>query len=126
MKETSSYKDLDIYKESLDLFYRVHIFSLGLPKNERFEMGSQLRRAADSVNTNIVEGYGRRRYKQDFVKFLVYSHSSALETKLYLEKVGHLYESLRPEADSLLEAYEALSIRIYKFLKYVDANWRVG
>jgi four helix bundle protein len=72
-----------------------------------------------------VEGYGRRKYKQDFVKFLIYSHSSALETKLYLEKVGHLYETLQDEAEALHNEYDLLSIRIHKFIKYVEANWRV-
>jgi len=40
----SSYKDLDIYKMSLSLFYEVHPMSLKLPK---YELGSQLRRSAD-------------------------------------------------------------------------------
>ncbi|MCX6171922.1 MAG: four helix bundle protein [Flavobacterium sp.] len=48
--------------------------SLLLPKYELYELGSQLRRSSDSIVTNIVEGYGRKRYKSDFIKFLVYSH----------------------------------------------------
>jgi four helix bundle protein len=69
-----SYKDLDIYNLSLTLFYKTHIVSLKLPKYELYELGSQVRRSSDSVATNIVEGYGRKRYKQDFIKFLTYSH----------------------------------------------------
>jgi four helix bundle protein len=38
------------------------------------------------VITNIVEGYGRRVYKNDFLKFLVYSHASDLETINHLDK----------------------------------------
>ncbi len=56
----SSYRDLDIYKISLELFYIVHPSSLKLPKYEMYELGSQLRRSSDSVVTNIVEGYGRK------------------------------------------------------------------
>ena len=70
----SSYRDLDIYKIGLELFYITHPASLKLPKYELYELGSQLRRSSDSVVTNIVEGYGRKRYKADFIKFLVYSH----------------------------------------------------
>jgi four helix bundle protein len=66
-----NYKDLDVYKISLDLFYIVHPSSLKLPKHELFELGSQIRRSSDSIVTNIVEGYCRRRYKADFIKFLV-------------------------------------------------------
>lgn len=61
----SDYTDLDVYKVSLELFFIVHPTSLKLPKYEMYELGSQLRRSADSVVTNIVEGYGRKRYKAD-------------------------------------------------------------
>lgn len=71
-----SYKDLDIYNISFELFIETHKASFLLPKYELYELGSQLRRSADSVNSNIVEGYGRKKYKQDFLKFLTHSHSS--------------------------------------------------
>jgi len=70
------YKDLEIYNLSLSLFFKTHAVSLKLPKYELYELGSQIRRSSDSVVTNSVEGYGRRRYKQDFIKFLTYSHAS--------------------------------------------------
>ena len=54
-----SYRNLDIYKISFDLFIKTHKISFLLPKYELYELGSQLRRSADSVITNIVEGYGR-------------------------------------------------------------------
>ncbi|MEB2785107.1 four helix bundle protein [Algoriphagus persicinus] len=66
----STYKDLDIYKISFNLFLKTHPFTLKLPKYELYELGSQLRRSSNSVNTNIVEGYGRRSYKID----VIYSH----------------------------------------------------
>ena len=75
-----SYKDLDIYTISLSLFYKTHVLSLKLPNYERYELGSQIRRSADSVVSNIVEGYGRKQYKADFIRFLTYSHASNLET----------------------------------------------
>lgn len=59
----NSYKDLDIYKISLNLFYEVHPATLLLQKYELYELGSQLRRSSDSVVSNIVEGYGRKRFK---------------------------------------------------------------
>jgi four helix bundle protein len=51
-----SYKDLERYNLSLSLFYKMHAVSLKLLKYELYELGSQIRRASDSVVTNIVEG----------------------------------------------------------------------
>ena len=66
-----SYRDLNIYKEARKLAIEIHKVSLNLPKFELYEEGSQIRRSSKAVSTTIVEGYGRRRYKADFIKFLV-------------------------------------------------------
>ena len=65
-----SYRNLDIYKISFDLFIKTHKTSFLLPKHELYELGSQLRRSADSVITNIVEGYGRSSYKKEHERFV--------------------------------------------------------
>jgi four helix bundle protein len=71
--------------------------TLTLPKFEQFEEAQQIRRSIKSVRSTIVEGYGRRYYKSDFVKFLIYAQASNLETIDHLEI---LYEtkSLKNEA----------------------------
>lgn len=56
-----------------------------LPKFERFEEGGQIRRSVKSVKSTIVEGYGRRRYKQEFIRFLIYAIASNDETIDHLE-----------------------------------------
>ena len=55
-----SYKDLDIYNEAFRLALAVHVMTQKLAKAEHYKLGSQVRRAAQSVRSNIVEGYGRR------------------------------------------------------------------
>lgn len=119
-----SYKDLDIYNLGLELFYLSHSYSLKLPKYEMYELGSQLRRASDSVATNIVEGYGRKRYKADFVKFLTYSWSSCLETVFHIEKINNLYPNVIPDDLGLIRRYNELSAKIFNFIKYVEENWK--
>lgn len=119
-----SYLDLEIYQEAQSLFFETHPFSLLLPKFELYELGSQLRRSSDSINSNIVEGYGRRRYKNDFIKFLVYSHSSNLECKNHLIKIKVLYPNLIEKADNLISSYDKLGIKIHRFIEFVEENWR--
>ena len=118
-----SYKDLDIYNLSLSLFYKIHGVSLKLPKYELYELGSQIRRSSDSVVTNIVEGYGRRRYKQDFIKFLTYSHASNLETLCHLEKLVVLYPDMVNEMVLLQKEYDQLGAKLFSFIRYVENNW---
>jgi len=84
---SSSYRDLEVYQIAHRLGIELHRFSLSLPKYESYEIGSQLRRASKSISANIVEGYGRRRYKADYVRFLVYAHSSCDETIEWVEYV---------------------------------------
>ena len=79
-----SYRDLEIYQKSMGLFFETHKMSLLHPKYELYELGNQIRRSSDSIVSNIVEGYGIKKYKSDFIKFLVYSHSINLETLNHL------------------------------------------
>ena len=81
-----SYRHLEIWKLARQVAIAVHRMTLqNLPKFEMYEEGSQIRRSAKSVAANIVEGYGWRRYKQEFIRFLVFAHASCDETIDHLE-----------------------------------------
>jgi len=52
---------LVVWQRADDLFIKLHLLSTkSFPAIERFELGSQLRRAAYSVAANIVEGCAKR------------------------------------------------------------------
>lgn len=119
----NSYRDLEIYKLAFDLAYKVHVTSLKLPKFELYEQGSQIRRSSKSVKDLIVEGFGRRHYKADYIKFLVYSHSSCDETTSQLEMLIKTYPEM-PEFQSLMDEYIILGKKIYNYFSYVESNWR--
>ena len=80
-----SYKKLEIWQLARELTIDIHKMTFLLPKFEQFEEAQQIRRSSKTVRSNIVEGYGRRRYKADFIKFLIYSLSSNDETIDHLE-----------------------------------------
>ena len=119
----NSYRDLEIYKLAFELAVRVHKATLELPKFEVFEQGSQIRRSSKSVKDQIAEGYGRRRYKAEYIKFLIYSHSSCDEALSQLKMLLVLYPEL-PEFSSLSKEYEILGRKINSYIEYVDNNWR--
>ena len=81
-----SYKTLEVWQLAKHVSVGVHKMTMDLlPKFEMYEAGSQIRRSSKSIRSNIVEGYGRRRYKHDFIRFLTYAHASCDETIDHLE-----------------------------------------
>jgi len=118
----SSYRDLEIYKIAFDLSIRVHRASLKLPAFELYEQGGQIRRSSKGVKDTIVEGYGRRRYKLEYVKFLTYSIASCDETTNHLLSIIELYPELTVFKDFLPE-YEKLGKMINSYLQYVESCW---
>ncbi len=119
----SSYRDLDIYKMTYDLAIKVHTMSLTHPKYELYEQGSQVRRSSKSIKDTIAEGYGRKRYKADFIRFLVYAQASCDETTSQLTMINEIYFIENP-IDELLKEYNALGSKINKFIQYVESSWR--
>jgi len=115
----SGYKDLKIYQKAYELARKVHVASLKLPNFELYEQGSQVRRSSKSIKDAIAEGYGRRRYHADYVKFLVYAQASNDECISQLEMISELYSELE-EFNRLIEEYHALGKMINKFLQSVE------
>ena len=81
-----SYKNLEIWQLARGLVIDIHKMTLRkLPKFEMYEEGQQIRKSIKTVKSTIAEGYGRRRYKQEFIKFLIYALLSNDETIDHLE-----------------------------------------
>lgn len=119
----TSYNDLDIYKKSFELAGLIHELSMKLPKTEQFELGSQIRRSAQSIRSNIIEGYGRKEYKAEFVRFLIISFASCLETNDHLVMLKRIYPTI-PEVTNLISQYQILGKMLNNYIKYVRKNWK--
>ena len=117
-----SYRELEIYKSAHKLAIEVLKLSLKLPKYELYEIGSQIRRSSKSVSYNIVEGYGRKKYKNDFIRFLIYSQSSCDEVNDQLDYINEIHRKENPLLE-LKEKYEVLGKQINKFIQYVEKSW---
>ena len=72
-----SYKNQEIWKLAKEVSVNIHQMTLSkLPKYEMHEVGSQIRRSSKSVQSAIVEGYGRRMYTADYLRFLAIALAS--------------------------------------------------
>ena len=103
-----SFYDLKVYQRSYRLALDIHRIALQLPKIERYELASQLRRAAVSIPLNIAEGYGRKNSKAEFKHFLRNSLGSCNEIRVLLDMIrdisyigSELHKQLSDEYDIL-------------------------
>jgi four helix bundle protein len=102
--------NLVAWQRADDLFIKLHSLSLkAFPGFERFELGSQMRRAAYSVGANIVEGFARRQGR-DRLHFLNISESSLAEVGYCIHvagRLGYVTEVVAQEIDEQIKQVHA-------------------
>lgn len=116
-----SYRDLEIYQTAYQLAIKVHKMTLNLPGYEMYEQGSQVRRSTKSIKDNIVEGYGRRRYKNEFIRFLIFTHASCDEATSQMAMINEIHFESKGLTE-LISDYEILGRKINKFIDYVEKH----
>lgn len=118
-----SYNDLEIYKLAYKHALEIHEMTMKLPKYELYEQGSQIRRSSKSIKDNIAEGFGRRRYRNEFIRFLIFAHSSCDETISQLNMISDIHFPDDPLTD-LLEKYDTLGRKLNSFIQFVEKEWQ--
>lgn len=105
----AKYRNLVVWQKADELAFQIYKLTEGFPASEKYGLTSQIRRAALSIPTNIVEGYGRKSQKElsrfldislgslaeleyllDFSKRLNYIRQDSMEIAGLLEEVGRL------------------------------------
>ena len=88
----TSYRDLIVWKKSMDLVDEVYRLVKLLPKEEQFALSDQLRRSAVSVPSNIAEGHGRHT-RREFTQFLAIARGSVyeVETQIHIGIRQHFF-----------------------------------
>ena len=90
-----SYRDLVVWQNAMQIVEETYILIRKLPKEEKYALSDQMRRAAVSIPSNIAEGQARRTTK-DFIKFLSIARGSIaeLETQyLICVRLGYFNDS---------------------------------
>lgn len=100
----NSYKELQVWRKSMELVKIIYLLTEQFPKNELYGLSSQMQRAAVTIPSNIAEGY-LRGHRKEYVQFLSISLSSAaeLETQILICKSLPKFSNLNlSEAQSLV------------------------
>jgi four helix bundle protein len=111
-----SFRDLEVWKMSIDLTALVYELTAEYPKQEIYGLTSQMRRAAVSIASNIAEGSARGT-RRDFKQFVKQAEGSncELQTQLIISKRLGFGHSAR------ISSAETLSIEIGKMLGGLSA-----
>ncbi|MFZ4413737.1 MAG: four helix bundle protein [Bacteroidales bacterium] len=80
----NSYKELIVWQKAMDLIVEVYHATGDYPKEEKFGLSSQMRRAVVSIPSNIAEGFGRKT-TVDFIHFLHIARGSLYEFQTQAE-----------------------------------------
>jgi four helix bundle protein len=92
MEKIKSFKDLQVWKVSMDLVTEIYKTTDKFPKTEVYGLTNQIRRSSVSVPSNIAEGSGRKNTKE-YLYFLYVSKGSLAELETQIEisrRLGYL------------------------------------
>ena len=87
----------------------------------KFGIGKQITNAADSISSNIAEGYGRYFIKEN-INFCFYSRGSILETKNWLQKSVRRNLVSQEEYDRLMMQLEIIHKKLNGYIKVLKEN----
>lgn len=119
MKTVSSrsFKDLDVWKRSMELTQRVYELTSRFPDEEKYSLASQMRRCTVSIPSNIAEG-SKRGCSKEFTNFLRIASGSAAELETQLLVAKNIYSRLDyEEVCTLLDEVQRM---LYKLLQSIN------
>ena len=118
----SGYRDLDIYKLAVQVHDDLEVLFKDIPKLEEYGLKDQLRRSSASIIANIAEGYGRKYYKNDYLRFLTYARGSCDETREHILMSKQRNYASNYNYTKLLDEVDHLGKMLTQFIKSVSGR----
>jgi four helix bundle protein len=115
------WEKLEVWRQADEMAYQVYLKTRTFPKEEMYGITSQLRRAALSIPTNIVEGYSRKG-DRELARFLSVSLGSLAESKYLLSFSYRLSYLSDDDHKDLKSGFEKLGRSLWKFYEKVNSG----
>ncbi|MBU0579792.1 MAG: four helix bundle protein [Candidatus Margulisbacteria bacterium] len=114
-----NHKDLDAWKEAIELISLIYTITKKFPKEEIYGLVSQMRKAAVSIASNIAEGAARKS-KNEYLQFLNITQSSLseLETQIIIAKKINYLEDI----DNIMIQIEKERKLIFGLIRFLNKN----
>lgn len=119
MGQIKDFRELDVWQRAVDLTVEAHRLAKRFPAEEKFGLGSQLRRATVSVCANIAEGYGRDS-RAEYMRFLRIARGSISEVIALLviaERLGYVSPADLEPGRHLSDRIRAMLTRLIASVK---------
>ena len=116
-----SYKDLNVWKASMELVCEVYEVTRNFPDTERYGLTSQMRRCAISVPSNIAEGWSRNSARS-FISYLNIAAGSMSELLTQLEIARRINYISAERMQALEHRGIQISKMLYMLIKKIESR----
>ena len=123
-KNIRNHRELEVFRKAMAAAMDIYEFSKAFPKEERYSLTDQVRRASRSVAANLTEAWRKRRYRAAFISKLSDAETEAAETQTWIEfavKCGYLD---RKQAVVLYRTYEAIIRTLVGMIAHAE-DWMI-
>src|ERR1700749_1457978 len=102
--------DLVVYKKAYDVSLIIHRITKKFPRDERFELASQMRRCSKSVCANLAEGFAKQPFsKAEFRRFIAIAIGSAAEMQVWSQYAFDLGYIADEQLNHWKDTYKTIS-----------------
>lgn len=116
-----SFRDLEVYQESLQLAKEMNDLVKTFPRNEKFLLVDQMKRASRGIPSLIAEGWIKRKLIKEFKKYLRDAIGEANEMMNHLKQSSLFGYIKEKQAKNLIERYDKLAGKIFR----LKDNWQI-
>ena len=120
-KRIKTYRDLEVWKESMNLVEMIYKNMKVLPKEEMYGLVSQIQRAAVSIPANIAEGWGRMS-KKELKRYFTIARGSAMELETHLIIVVRLDYITKEQMVPVWKQLQFVSKLLFGMIKTLNKN----
>lgn len=111
-----SFRDLVVYKKAFKVAKTIFEVSKSFPKEERYALTDQIRRASRSIGAQIAEALGKRRYARHFTSKLTDADSEQLETQHWVDVATACEYMEKAQSDGILSELEEIGRMLHSMM----------
>ena len=120
MEHAKSFRDLIVHQKARGIARRVFVLSHTFPKEERFALTDQIRRASRSIGAQIAEAWAKRKYVKHFASKLSDADGEQMETQHWIDTALDCEYLSQQVRDELIDELERIGRMLQSMMDKAD------